>query len=449
MTSPLREAPVSKASGLWLIYRHLTRICAPVIWVVFRLRLMRGKEHPLRSPERFGRAAIPRPAGPLAWIHGASIGEAVSAFPFISGLQRMFPGTAILVTTGTATSAQFLPERLPAGVLHQCSPLDIPSAVTAFLSHWRPDIALFLESDVWPNLLLMSAERGIPAVLLNARLSERSFRNWQYAPRATHALFSAFRTCLAQDEANAQRFKQLGARNAVAIGNLKSSAPPLACSATELAVLTEKLGARRRWLASSTHEGEELAVGEAHVELRKRYADLLTVLVPRHPDRGDEIVSLYRSLGLKVARRSKGEQPAEDVDCYLADTFGELGIFYRLAGIVFIGATLVAKGGHNPLEAARLDCAILHGPHTEKNAASYAALGEAGAAIRVDGSRELAVAVDNLLAHPSDIARMAAIGRRIAEEENAVITRILTALQPLMPSNVSAAPASEAILSIA
>ena len=247
--------------------------------------------------------------------------------------------------------------------------------------------------------------------------------------------------CLAQDEVNAQRFKRLGVRNAMAIGNLKSSAPPLPCCDRELVALTEKLGRRRRWLASSTHEGEELAVGEAHIELRKRYPDLLTLLVPRHPDRSDEIVLLCQNLGLKVARRSKGEQPSEDIDCYLADTFGELGIFYRLADIVFIGATLVAKGGHNPLEAARLNCAILHGPHTEKNAASYAALGQAGAAIRVGGSRELAIALDDLLAHPSEVAKMAASGQRLAEEENAVITRILAALKPLMPSNLSAGPA--------
>jgi 3-deoxy-D-manno-octulosonic-acid transferase len=440
---------VRKISRFWLIYRYLTTICSPLIWVVFRLRLMRGKEHPLRSHERFGRAAVPRPAGPLVWIHGASIGEAVSAFPLISGLQHMFPGMAILVTTGTFSSAQFLPDRLPAGVLHQCSPLDIPSAVTRFLSHWQPDIALFLESEIWPNLLLMSAESGIPVALLNARLSERSFRNWQYAPRATHALFSVFQLCLAQDEANAQRFTRLGARNVVAIGNLKSSAQPLPCCESELVALKEKLGRRRRWLASSTHEGEERAVGEAHVELRKRYPDLLTLLVPRHPDRGDEIFLLCQSLGLKVARRSKGERPLEDVDCYLADTFGELGIFYRLADIVFIGATLVAKGGHNPLEAARLNCAILHGPHTEKNAASYAALDQTGAAIPVGGSRELAIALDNLLAHPSEVAKMATIGQRIAEEENAAITRILAALKPLMPSNRSAAPAPEAVSPIA
>jgi 3-deoxy-D-manno-octulosonic-acid transferase len=253
--------------------------------------------------------------------------------------------------------------------MHQFVPVDLPSAVAQFLDHWRPELALWVESELWPNLALATRGRGIPMILVNARLSARSEARWRAVPGLIRPILSSFALCLAQDETQAERFRRLGARRVISVGDLKAAAGPLAADPRQLALLRRQTGERPCWLAASTHAGEEEIAAEAHSVVARTHPGLLTIVAPRHPARGAAIAAMLRGRGLRVARRAAGEPISASTEIYLADTMGELGLFFPLAGIAFIGGSLVPKGGHNPFEAARLDCTILHGPDMRNCAA--------------------------------------------------------------------------------
>lgn len=426
------------------LYRAVSDALSPAIPYWLNARVKRGKEEPARLGERFGRAGRARPDGPLVWIHGASVGESLSALPIIDRLQARFPNACVLVTTGTVTSAKLLSQRLPDGTFHQFVPLDTTRAVTRFLDHWKPDAALFMESELWPNLLLRTAERGIPMALLNARMSEGSFNRWLRARGPAKVMLSVFDLCLAQDTDIVGRLESLGARNVSIIGNLKYAAPPLSFDESALEELQGMIGTRKTWLASSTHEGEEAVVGHVHASLKEQLPEVLTLLVPRHPARGAEIAELLTDMGHKVALRSHSDPITPKTDIYIADTLGELGLFYRAADIVFIGATLVPKGGHNPLEPARLNCAILYGPYTDNNITIYRELATSGAAIQVIGRDQLAREIAALFADPAKVARMAEAAVKICAKADSVIGRTMNALEPLLAQSLEgpAAPVS-------
>ena len=428
------------------LYRALSNVLSPAVPYWLDLRVKRGKEDPARLNERLGSTDRQRPDGPLVWIHGASVGESLSALPIIDRLQSRFSGVSVLVTTGTLTSARLLSQLLPEGAFHQFVPLDTPRAVKRFLNHWRPDVALFMESELWPNLILRTAERGIPMALLNARMSQGSFNRWLKARGPAKVMLGAFDLCLAQDTDIVGRLESLGARNVSIIGNLKYAAPPLSFDDHALEMLQDMMRGRRIWLASCTHDGEERIAGHVHATLKESYPEAMTLLVPRHPARGPEIANLLADMGHKVALRSRGETVTPKTDIYVADTLGELGLFYRAADIAFIGATLVPKGGHNPLEAARLNCAILYGPHTDNNITIYRELAAAGAAIQVVGRDQLAREVASLFADPAKVARMAEAGARVCVKADSVIGRTMSAVEPLIACALepSLAPDSEA-----
>ncbi len=412
-------------------YRGLTTGLAPAIRVYLAVRRRRGKEDAARFPERLGRASIARPAGPLVWLHAASLGEAASLLALIDRLERERPGLSLLVTTGTVTSARFLAPRLtPGRVMHQFVPVDRQSYVAAFLDTWRPDLAVWVESELWPNLVSTVQRRGVPSVLLNARMSQRSYERWRRWPGLVGPLLAGFSLCLAQDADQAARLTRLGARAADSVGDLKSAASPLPVDNGELERLTQRIGDRPLWLAASTHAGEEAAAAAVHQRLRARYGRLLTIIVPRHPARGTEIAAMLAGSGLAIARRSRGEPPGPAVDIYLADTLGELGLFYRLAQIVFVGGSLAAHGGHNPIEPALLDCAILHGPDTSNCAAVARALDDGGGAVLVRGVDDLAETIDHLLAEPAERLRRISAARAVAAGTGGVLDRILDRLAP-------------------
>ena len=378
-------------------YRYASLLAAPVIdaWLAHRRR--RGKEDGTRFGERLGRPSLQRPEGRLVWMHGASVGEGMSMLPLVARLREALPDVQVLITSGTVTSAQLLRERLPAGVQHQFVPVDRPGAVRRFARHWRPDLAVWVESELWPNLILETAARGTPMLLLNGRMSVRSAARWRRAPHLSRALLAAFGCVLAQTEADAERFRALGAHNVTVQGNLKNDAPPLPADEARVAALKRAMGDRPCWAAASTHEGEEAAVAEAISALRRTFPDLLTILAPRHPERGDSTVELLERSGLTTARRSTDGAIMPTTAVFLVDTLGELGLVYRLADIAFVGGSLAPHGGHNPLEPARLDCALVTGPHTENFAEAYAALEDAGAVSRVSDASTLAGAVRTLL----------------------------------------------------
>jgi 3-deoxy-D-manno-octulosonic-acid transferase len=360
-----------KAPAGLIAWRLLSRFVSPLAPLWLGRRIARGKENRIRIRERLGYAIVARPAGRLIWIHGASVGEALSAFPLIEKLLANSVNT-VLVTSGTLASATILESRLPQGALHQFVPLDIPRAVRRFLDHWKPDMGLFVESDLWPNLVTEAASRGIPLALINARMSARSAERWHWAKKSMTALLGSFRVVLAQDEEIAARFRALGARDVQVVGSLKADAPPLGADETALAALRQAIGGRPVLLASQTHPGEDETVLPAHDLLRARFPDLLTILVPRHIERGADIKMLC---GQRVSeRRSTGGKVTPQTAIYIADTLGELGLFYRLTSFCFLGGTLVPLGGHNPLEPAALHCAVLAGPHTANAVTAFEAI---------------------------------------------------------------------------
>src|SRR5258706_7147690 len=384
------------------LYRGLTSALWPIVPALLRYRTGRGKEVAARLPDEFGLPSRARPAGTLIWIHGASVGESLAALPLVSALLDK-PGRHVLVTTGTVTSAKMMEERLPPRAFHQYVPIDSRKAVRRFLAHWRPDLALFIESELWPNLIVETHALGVPMALVNARLSERSFRGWNRARGLARRLLSCFDICLAQDEGVAKRLTALGAPSVQIAGSLKADAPVLPVDEAALSSFRVAIGGRPLFLAASTHPGEEEIVMRVADSLRKNGTDALTIIVPRHPARGPEIEALAKAHGFAVSRRAGGALPSPDTWLYVADTMGELGLFYRAAPFAFLGGSLVPHGGQNPLEAARLGTAIVTGPHTHNFEEIFPVLLAAQGEGRVNSTEELSRLVQRLIANP-DIA---------------------------------------------
>lgn len=413
------------------LYQAGTTALGPVVALYLARRMAHGKEDRERFGERQGQASRVRPPGPLVWVHAASNGEAVSMLSLIDRLLVERPALSVLVTTGTVTSARLLAHRLPADrAWHQYVPVDRPTYVRRFLEHWRPDLALWVESELWPNLIAETDRAGTPILLLNGRMSLRSFRGWQRLPGLIGPLLACFELCLAQDDIQAERLRRLGAAAATSVGDLKTAAAPLPCDEGELARIAADAADRPLWLAASTHAGEEEAAAEAHRKLMRERPGLLTIIAPRHPARATEIKAMLEQRGLNVARRSLDEPLDSSIDIYLADTLGELGLFYRLAGIAFIGGSLTPVGGHNPLEAALLDCAILHGPDMSNCAAMAQSLAAAGASIEIADASSLAEAVRRLLGDPVERAARAAAAAGVASDNQAVLDAVLKRIAP-------------------
>jgi 3-deoxy-D-manno-octulosonic-acid transferase len=415
-----------------VLYRAATRLAQPVLDRLIRRRTAAGKEDPDRIAERRGVASRPRPDGPLIWLHAASVGESQSALALIAKLLAADSRLSVLVTTGTVTSARLLATRLPARSFHQFAPLDIPRWVDPFLDHWRPDLALWMESELWPNMLTGLRRRRVPAILVNARMSARSFAKWRRLPGIAASLLGCFDFCLAQSEAQAERLRKLGARDVACPGNLKFSAAPLPAAETALAALEPLLRERRVLLFASTHEGEERIAGALHRRLRPKHPALQTVIVPRHPVRAEAIAHDLSAQDLAVRRRTLGEMPGARDDVYVADTMGELGLFYRLAELAVIGGSFVRHGGHNPLEAAQLNCAVLYGPDMSNFQAVADALAAAKAAVACADEAALETAVDRLLGDEGARIALARAARAVADAHRDVVDRILERLAPYL-----------------
>lgn len=423
---------------LYGAYRLLTDAAEPLLpaWLDYRAR--RGKEDPARLGERRGIASHVRPAGRLVWFHAASIGEALSILPLAEACAKDWH---VLVTTGTVTSARLMAARLPANAIHQYVPLDRLAWIRRFLDHWSPDLVLWTESELWPNTLTEIARRKIPAVLVNARLSDKSFRNWRRWPGLARRVLGAFALVIAQSEEDKLRFTMLGAPHVAGAGNLKHAAPPLPFDEDALTHLRTAIGKRPRWLAASIHPGEDLLAAEAHHAAKAHFPNLLTVIVPRHPQRAPAMAAAVAALGLKVARRSLGEPLAADTDIYIADTLGELGLFYRLCDLVFMGKSLAVGGGQNPAEAAQLGCALLLGADMSNFRDAAADLIARRAAVEVKNGAALSAAVTWLLQDDRTRMRMGENARaemaRHADAVKETLGHLAPYLAPLSPPGVS------------
>lgn len=425
-------SPVKMTLGL-RTYRRLAASAGPLFRLILKRRTLHGKEDPDRVTEKQGFASTARPAGTLAWLHGASVGESLSMLPLIETLSEERPDLRFLVTTGTLTSAELMDERLPASACHQFVPLDHPRYWDRFFAHWRPDLAVIIESELWPNMIMGCRTHDIPLVLANARLSEKSSKGWGRVGRSIKQLLSSFDLVLAQDERSAARLSALGADPVETPGNLKSDAPPLPVDSADLQDLRAQIGDRPCWVAASTHEGEETLVGRVHLELQKKFPELLTILAPRHPARGAAVACEMVELGLKVAQRSTSDAIVQDTNVYLADTLGEMGLLFQLAPIAFIGGSFVDIGGHNPLEAARLDTAILFGPYMFNFEEAATPLLDAGAAVQAATEADLNERLTFWLSAPAEASLAATRGKEVVSGSTRVAERITQKLLPLLP----------------
>ena len=410
------------------LYRSAAWLATPFLRRHLARRIPLGKEERGRIDERYGLASLPRPAGRLGWLHAASVGETQSLLTLIGALCKREANLSLLVTTGTVSAARLLERQAPPRTLHQYLPLDRRAWVESFLAHWHPDFALWVESEFWPNLLAEAARRDIPMALVNGRLSARSLGRWRFAGALIHPLLRRFAVVLAQDETQAGRLHALGASAPQCLGNLKFAADPLPVDQTALDAMKGQLAGREVWLAASTHAGEETIIAAAHRELAPRHPRLLTIIVPRHAERAPAIAAEFLAEGLRFAQRSRQEKIGENTEIYLADTMGELGLFYRLAPVALVAGSYRWQG-HNPIEPALLGAAILSGPRVGNFHEIYQCM-QAANAVTIAAETELAPAVDRLIA---DAERAGMRARRFAEgERNGILEGILTALAPVI-----------------
>ncbi|MSP31271.1 MAG: 3-deoxy-D-manno-octulosonic acid transferase [Pseudolabrys sp.] len=419
-----------KLTAVLRAYQLLSAAATPLVPLLLARRLKRGKEHRARLSERRGETRIERPVGALVWLHAASVGELASVLPLIGRIRSR--GMNMLVTTGTVTSGGLAEQRLPRGVIHQFVPVDVPHFMRRFLGHWQPDLAMFVESDLWPNMMIETSLRGVPMILVNGRLSENSYRRWRYVPATIVNLLRRFDLCLASTPGDAERLSELGAPRVVTTGNLKLDVPAPAADSAKLAALSGAIGGRQVIAAASTHAGEDGIVIEAHARLRNHFPGLLTLIAPRHPERGQGVGKIATAAGLKARLRSRGELPDASTDIYVADTMGELGVIYRVAPAVFVGGSLVRHGGQNPIEAAKLGAAILHGPYVWNFAEIYSALDNVHGAELVTDADRLTAGFGAWLGNPDARAQVATTARATVDALGGALDRTLQSLDPYL-----------------
>jgi len=412
------------------VYRAGLTVLEPAAAALLLWRQRKGLEEGPRLSERQGYPARPRPQGYLAWVHGASVGETLSLLPLVDRLTQR--GLNVLVTSGTRTSATLVARRLPPGAIHQFVPLDIPRYVRRFLDHWAPDLVLVAESELWPNTIVELDRRGIPLILVNGRISERSFRRWQRLPNIIGALLERVALCMAQTLADAERLARLGAPRVAVAGNLKFDAPSPPADPRTVAHFSGLIAGRPVWLAASTHPGEEELILAAHRAVAEHHPGLLTLIAPRHPQRGAEVAATAEQFGMRAARRSQGMHPDRAVDIFVADTIGEMGLFFRLSPLAFMGGSLVPHGGQNPIEPAKLGGAVLHGPHVQNFHDVYEALDQARGALTVANERALARALIELLADPGLVREMSRAAARTVESLGGAVERTMQSIEPFI-----------------
>ena len=413
---------------LLFLYKILWIVLSPLLVLLFLTRLLRGKEDRARFKERLGVAGCPRPKGSLIWMHGASVGECLSMLPLIQRLLEKDKSLSIMVTSGTVTSARLMTKRLPERAFHHYFPIDFPGATNRLIRHFQPDTVFWFESEFWPNALDSFKKHHIPLVLLNGRISDRSFKRWKKFPFVIKALLSCFSLTLGQSPENEERLKKLGSPATGCVGNIKCASPASPYSEKELTHLKKQLVNRPCWCGASTHANEEEMMANIHLNLAPDFPGLLTICVPRHPERADALQAMFEKKGLHVARRSKGQAITATTQIYLADTIGEMGLLYQLAPIVFVGGSLIPFGGQNMLEPMYWGKLVFVGPHAF-NFRAFMAEGKKQKALReVPNSAALQEQIRYFLMHPEDAEKIGKRAHQMAISEMAVLDRLYTLL---------------------
>lgn len=416
------------------IYNTLVRTLYPiVIRRYIEKRKKMGKEDVKRFNERVGRPTKPRPDGRLIWLHGASVGESISMLPLINRLLDIYPDAHVMVTTGTTTSAEVMAKRLPERAFHQYLPIDNPVFAARFVRHWQPTIALWFESEFWPAMLSTIKRRNIPLILINGRISNKSFKRWQQFDFVIKELLDCFTACLGQSEEDAYRLRALGAKDAMCLGNLKYAGLPIPVDEEKKKEIQDEIGERPVWLASSTHSDEEVKIGRHLKDLLAKHSGLLTIIAPRHPNRGVEIKNALREkYQLNVALRSANEKIMPETEVYIADTIGEMGIWYELCPIVFIGGSLIPHGGQNFMEPSRCRDAVIVGPHMHNFTDAMNRAKRADGIIQVDETVDLIDMVDQLLSNKELLEAKRSLAYNWATSEAKVLDGIAEKIQGYM-----------------
>lgn len=409
------------------LYGWVTRGLGLLAPALLRRRLARGKEDPARWREKLAETTAQRPEGRLVWLHAVGLGEVMALRGLILELAVRAPDLNFLITSTARSSAEVVAANLPPRTVHQFLPLDAPRFVGRFLDHWRPDLSVWSEQDIWPNFVREIHARGIPLALVNARMNDRAGRSRARAGRFYGDLYARFGLIAAQDEASARALEALGAPGPVLRhASLKVASPPLAADPAMLAALSAALGDRPRWCLASSHPEDEAVAFAALRNLREAGDASLLIVAPRRIERGAEVAAAALAQGFKPAVRSTGAGP-EGVDVYVADTFGEMGLWFRLCDRVLMGGTFGPVEGHNPWEPARLGDAVLHGPRTANFAADYAALDAAGGARLVRDGDEVTAALAR------DPRAAAVHAKALAEAGSADIAILADRLAALLP----------------
>ncbi len=412
-------------------YRILTWTLSFLLRLHLQYRVWKGKEDPERVSERMGNASHARPAGKLIWVHAASVGESLSVLPLLEAILARSDAHA-LITTGTRTSAQLLARRLPPRTFHQYVPLDHPIWVRRFMNFWKPDFAVFVEGELWPNLLMALRSRRVPAILVNATLSQKSARRWRFARSFLKRILNSFELVLAATKEDEVRFQRLGITHAQAVGHLKFAAESLPADETEMKELQVAVGSRPVWLAASTHKGEEEIIASIHQQLAPRIPGLLTILAPRHPDRTIEVTSILARYDLSFRTRSKGHIPSANDDIFVVDTLGEMGLMFRLAPVTFLGGSLVPIGGHNVVEPMQLHSALIVGPYMDGLRDVAQRLLAKNAMLQVMNADELVLAIQKLLTDTAVREAQLAAANAALEVESQTLNHILHEITPVL-----------------
>ena len=414
-------------------YKFLIRLLYPIaIERYLQKRIKIGKEDANRFAERLGQSTLARPKGKLIWCHGASVGECLSMLPLINAILAQYKNASVLVTSGTVTSAELMKKRLPEGAFHQYVPVDNPKFVKSFIAHWQPDVALWFESEFWPALLSEIKEQKIPLILVNGRVSDKTFKRWKVFHPIIKELLSNFTLCLGQSEEDARRLKVLGAEKAVCLGNLKYAADNPPVDEEKKQAILAQIKDRKVWAVASTHHDEEVQIGKQILKIKQKFPDILTIIAPRHPQRGEDIVAQLNALGLTTALRSKKENIGQKTDVYVADTIGEIGLWYDIAPIVFVGGSLIAHGGQNFIEPSRFQDAVIVGPHMHNFTDAMNRAQKAHAVIQVKNADELGKIVLELLENDKKRQEQALAAYNWAKSEAQVLDGIVNQIKEYM-----------------
>ncbi len=416
-----------------LFYRIISILLFPFLELYLFFRVFKKKEDKSRLKERFGNPTKSRPEGQIIWLHAVSVGEANSSLILIDELLKFAPKTSILFTTTTLTSAKIISEKLPkwqGRVIHQFLPIDSYFCVKNFLDFWRPRAAIFVESEIWPNLIFEARKMGALTFLVNARMSEKSAKKWLLARLIGFRIFDYFATIFAQSEGDKKRLEKLTNQEVLLYGNLKSQAHNLEANEEKISDLKGKIGNRKFLVAVSTHAGEEEIILQVHDRLKNNFPDFLTIIVPRHPNRAQEIKNLCRSR--KISQRSQSENISNSTEIYLADSLGEMGIFYSLQNFAFIGGSLLPIGGHNPFEAIKLGCAVISGSQVFNFAEIYRDLQKDQACLIVDSADDLYEAALKIIKDAKVAETLNQAAQKIIKNSENIAGRIVAKMDSLM-----------------